>query len=147
MIENGGARSKVSITFYMGLIGQRSGDSKATKIAAKLFADIYPSRESTQVFFVADITHAPQRILGLGPRLSDTSVCYGIFNAPVLVLRRALSPTTEPRRQTAESLLRHFSQRDKAHKTATMADNDAPVTLRTRKFIRNPLLGRKQFVV
>jgi hypothetical protein len=114
MIENGGARSKVSITFYMGLIGQRSGDSKATKIAAKLFADIYPSRESTQVFFVADITHAPQRILGLGPRLSDTSVCYGIFNAPVLVLRRALSPTTEPRRQTAESLLRHFSQRDKA---------------------------------
>ncbi|TQS33739.1 hypothetical protein Golomagni_05905 [Golovinomyces magnicellulatus] len=28
-----------------------------------------------------------------------------------------------------------------------MADNDSPVTLRTRKFIRNPLLGRKQFVV
>ncbi|GFP57101.1 40S ribosomal protein S24 [Trichoderma gamsii] len=28
-----------------------------------------------------------------------------------------------------------------------MADNDAPVTLRTRKFIRNPLLGRKQMVV
>ncbi|KAM5368446.1 hypothetical protein ACJZ2D_009516 [Fusarium nematophilum] len=28
-----------------------------------------------------------------------------------------------------------------------MADNDSPVTLRTRKFIRNPLLGRKQMVV
>ncbi|KAI1336665.1 putative 40S ribosomal protein S24 [Xylariaceae sp. FL0016] len=28
-----------------------------------------------------------------------------------------------------------------------MADSDAPVTLRTRKFIRNPLLGRKQMVV
>lgn len=28
-----------------------------------------------------------------------------------------------------------------------MADNDAPVTLRTRKFIRNPLLLRRQFVV
>jgi ribosomal protein S24E len=28
-----------------------------------------------------------------------------------------------------------------------MADSAAPVTLRTRKFIRNPLLGRKQFVV
>ncbi|KAM3071438.1 hypothetical protein ACMFMF_007909 [Clarireedia jacksonii] len=28
-----------------------------------------------------------------------------------------------------------------------MADNNAPVTLRTRKFIRNPLLGRKQMVV
>ncbi|KAJ4396397.1 hypothetical protein N0V82_002535 [Gnomoniopsis sp. IMI 355080] len=28
-----------------------------------------------------------------------------------------------------------------------MADNDTPVTLRTRKFIRNPLLGRKQMVV
>jgi hypothetical protein len=31
--------------------------------------------------------------------------------------------------------------------TATMADNETPVTLRTRKFIRNPLLGRKQMVV
>ncbi|KAH6627290.1 40S ribosomal protein S24 [Chaetomium sp. MPI-SDFR-AT-0129] len=28
-----------------------------------------------------------------------------------------------------------------------MADTDSPVTLRTRKFIRNPLLGRKQMVV
>ncbi|QSZ33334.1 hypothetical protein DSL72_002922 [Monilinia vaccinii-corymbosi] len=28
-----------------------------------------------------------------------------------------------------------------------MADNNAPVTLRTRKFIRNPLLGRRQMVV
>ncbi|KAI0853062.1 putative 40S ribosomal protein S24 [Daldinia vernicosa] len=28
-----------------------------------------------------------------------------------------------------------------------MADSEAPVTLRTRKFIRNPLLGRKQMVV
>ncbi|PHH72443.1 hypothetical protein CDD80_4546 [Ophiocordyceps camponoti-rufipedis] len=28
-----------------------------------------------------------------------------------------------------------------------MADNDGPVTLRTRKFIRNPLLGRKQMVL
>ena len=31
--------------------------------------------------------------------------------------------------------------------TANMADADTPVTLRTRKFIRNPLLGRRQFVV
>lgn len=30
---------------------------------------------------------------------------------------------------------------------AKMADSDTPVTLRTRKFIRNPLLGRKQMVV
>jgi hypothetical protein len=30
---------------------------------------------------------------------------------------------------------------------AKMADADTPVTLRTRKFIRNPLLGRKQMVV
>ncbi|KAL8948405.1 MAG: hypothetical protein Q9222_005407 [Ikaeria aurantiellina] len=28
-----------------------------------------------------------------------------------------------------------------------MADREQPVTLRTRKFIRNPLLGRKQMVV
>ena len=28
-----------------------------------------------------------------------------------------------------------------------MADKDAPVTLRTRKFLSNPLLGRKQMVV
>jgi hypothetical protein len=33
------------------------------------------------------------------------------------------------------------------HQTAKMADSDSPVTLRTRKFIRNPLLGRKQMVV
>ncbi|KAK4032129.1 S-adenosylmethionine-dependent methyltransferase-like protein [Parachaetomium inaequale] len=33
------------------------------------------------------------------------------------------------------------------HPTAKMADSDSPVTLRTRKFIRNPLLGRKQMVV
>lgn len=32
-------------------------------------------------------------------------------------------------------------------KVAKMADVDTPVTLRTRKFIRNPLLGRKQMVV
>ncbi|KAK1491688.1 ribosomal protein S24e, partial [Colletotrichum abscissum] len=31
--------------------------------------------------------------------------------------------------------------------TDKMADVDTPVTLRTRKFIRNPLLGRKQMVV
>merc|ERR1711939_949563 len=31
--------------------------------------------------------------------------------------------------------------------TFTMADREQPVTLRTRKFIRNPLLGRKQMVV
>ncbi|KAI4243929.1 MAG: hypothetical protein L6R42_010605 [Xanthoria sp. 1 TBL-2021] len=30
---------------------------------------------------------------------------------------------------------------------AAMADREQPVTLRTRKFIRNPLLGRKQMVV
>lgn len=30
---------------------------------------------------------------------------------------------------------------------SNMADADTPVTLRTRKFIRNPLLGRKQMVV
>ncbi len=30
---------------------------------------------------------------------------------------------------------------------ANMADREQPVTLRTRKFIRNPLLGRKQMVV
>lgn len=34
-----------------------------------------------------------------------------------------------------------------SHPTAKMADSDSPVTLRTRKFIRNPLLGRKQMVV
>lgn len=28
-----------------------------------------------------------------------------------------------------------------------MTDREQPVTLRTRKFIRNPLLGRKQMVV
>lgn len=28
-----------------------------------------------------------------------------------------------------------------------MADKEAPVTLRTRKFLSNPLLGRKQMVV
>lgn len=28
-----------------------------------------------------------------------------------------------------------------------MAEREQPVTLRTRKFIRNPLLGRKQMVV
>ncbi|PNY26747.1 40S ribosomal protein S24-A, partial [Tolypocladium capitatum] len=42
--------------------------------------------------------------------------------------------------------LRHHPQRHHRH-TDTMADNDSPVTLRTRKFIRNPLLGRKQMVV
>lgn len=30
---------------------------------------------------------------------------------------------------------------------ANMADREQPVTLRTRKFIRNALLGRKQMVV
>ena len=34
-----------------------------------------------------------------------------------------------------------------SHPTAKMADSNSPVTLRTRKFIRNPLLGRKQMVV
>jgi hypothetical protein len=32
-------------------------------------------------------------------------------------------------------------------KQSSKMAEDAPVTLRTRKFIRNPLLGRKQMVV
>ncbi len=46
----------------------------------------------------------------------------------------------------ASPFRRHHQQRS-CHQTAKMADADSPVTLRTRKFIRNPLLGRKQMVV
>jgi len=37
--------------------------------------------------------------------------------------------------------------RTSSHTYANMADRDAPVTLRTRKFIRNQLLSRRQMVV
>ena len=43
--------------------------------------------------------------------------------------------------------LRSIGRTNCSLQTASMADREQPVTLRTRKFIRNPLLGRKQMVV
>ncbi|KAK3986792.1 S-adenosylmethionine-dependent methyltransferase-like protein [Cladorrhinum sp. PSN332] len=65
---------------------------------------------------------------------------------------------TERNRETFESFLeekshfipprpRSWNCNNRPPRTVKMADSDAPVTLRTRKFIRNPLLGRKQMVV
>jgi hypothetical protein len=46
-----------------------------------------------------------------------------------------------------EIVWKHRQHPTTIHYTAKMADSDSPVTLRTRKFLRNPLLGRKQMVV
>merc|ERR1712093_575429 len=45
------------------------------------------------------------------------------------------------------TLSQHADRLIGSHTIAKMADREQPVTLRTRKFIRNPLLGRKQMVV
>lgn len=78
-----------------------------------------------------------------GPSLSDTD---GSEFSPSLVSKHAAAKAlcSHPRLQTTPP--RHHPPRHHRN-TATMADNDSPVTLRTRKFIRNPLLGRKQMVV
>ena len=69
---------------------------------------------------------------------------------------RELHPGAAPAKITSERKipLRTCGDRDRRsianidnQQTAKMADSDSPVTLRTRKFIRNPLLGRKQMVV
>merc|ERR1711977_539354 len=53
-------------------------------------------------------------------------------------------PLTTTSRPT---LSQHADRLIRSHTIAKMADREQPVTLRTRKFIRNPLLGRKQMVV
>merc|ERR1711900_33421 len=53
-------------------------------------------------------------------------------------------PLTTTSRPT---LSQHADRLIGSHTIAKMADREQPVTLRTRKFIRNPLLGRKQMVV
>ncbi|KAK3904126.1 S-adenosylmethionine-dependent methyltransferase-like protein [Staphylotrichum tortipilum] len=53
-----------------------------------------------------------------------------------------LIAATERNRATFETFMEVCGKRG-----FLMADSDSPVTLRTRKFIRNPLLGRKQMVV
>lgn len=50
---------------------------------------------------------------------------------------------TEP----PSSYLRKCARLQNPFQLAIMADREQPVTLRTRKFIRNALLGRKQMVV
>jgi hypothetical protein len=58
-----------------------------------------------------------------------------------------ISTTRKYHRNLLVSRLWKLSPTSTRHQTAKMADSDSPVTLRTRKFIRNPLLGRKQMVV
>lgn len=84
--------------------------------------------------FRQPFAHRAQKFLGLDPVKRHGRV--GIFEICVVALltlnlQRFL--TTPPTTTIIDNI-------------ATMAD-DTPVTLRTRKFIRNPLLGRKQMVV
>lgn len=147
MIENGGAHNRVSIIGCMGLIGQASGTRQATKIAARPLPS-FTLHVSTQVIFAAYIrrTHARSAAhLRVGTQTKRHERVLRNFQSPGFSF--AASPfshdrTTTPNRRVSPSSL--FSTRQSI---ATMADNDAPVTLRTRKFIRNPLLGRKQMVV
>ena len=71
----------------------------------------------------------------------------GILRGPPR--RRAAKITTKRKIPLETSRYRDRGSIDNidSHPTAKMADSDSPVTLRTRKFIRNPLLGRKQMVV
>ncbi|KAM6520074.1 hypothetical protein FALCPG4_013628 [Fusarium falciforme] len=68
------------------------------------------------------------------------SLCLDCVSRP-----RQLQSTTTPPPPVSPPVNSH-PQRP-SRQSAKMADNDSPVTLRTRKFIRNPLLGRKQMVV
>ena len=68
-------------------------------------------------------------------------------------VRRATFQGLGSQQQHPLSLLKlsnHLGDNTEAHSDAqipNMADREQPVTLRTRKFIRNALLGRKQMVV
>ncbi|KAK4234054.1 S-adenosylmethionine-dependent methyltransferase-like protein [Achaetomium macrosporum] len=85
----------------------------------------------------------------LGPTMRDLATLFP--GVPILIA------ATERNRETFENFLQwcrenrfvivEVSPTSTAITTAKMADSDSPVTLRTRKFIRNPLLGRKQMVV
>ncbi|KAK0721087.1 S-adenosylmethionine-dependent methyltransferase-like protein [Lasiosphaeris hirsuta] len=86
---------------------------------------------AVDVVLGADITYDARSHPALVATLEEL---VGLFPDAVVIIA-----ATERGRTTFESFLRTY--------TAKMADSDSPVTLRTRKFIRNPLLGRKQMVV
>ncbi|KAK4224680.1 S-adenosylmethionine-dependent methyltransferase-like protein [Podospora fimiseda] len=85
----------------------------------------------------ADITYDVSVIPALVGTLNELAVL-----SPGVAM---LIAATERNRETFESFLEVCQKR--GFDVIKMADSDAPVTLRTRKFIRNPLLGRKQMVV
>jgi hypothetical protein len=85
--------------------------------------------------------HIRQRLLGL----AHTG---RIFPGPPNPSSRPKYTTTLRRKSHQNHTLRPDRQSlHDSNNIAKMADSDSPVTLRTRKFIRNPLLGRKQMVV
>ncbi|KAK1756686.1 S-adenosylmethionine-dependent methyltransferase-like protein [Echria macrotheca] len=89
---------------------------------------------SVDVVLGADITYDVKVIPSLVATLEEL---VGLFPGVVVLIA-----ATERNEATFRAFLQVCEQRGFA-----MADSDAPVTLRTRKFIRNPLLGRKQMVV
>ncbi|KAK4443080.1 S-adenosylmethionine-dependent methyltransferase-like protein [Podospora aff. communis PSN243] len=93
------------------------------------------------VLLGADITYDESVIPSLVATLEEV---VDLFPGVIIIIA-----ATERNRKTFQSFLDVCERRGFAtrHPTAKMADSDAPVTLRTRKFIRNPLLGRKQMVV
>jgi hypothetical protein len=135
------------ITFCKGLIGQAGEDLTSYKNSSQLLPS-FTLHVSTQLIFAAYITRTHARTaahLRVGTQTKRHERVLRNFQSPGFSF--AASPfshdrTTTPNRRVSPSSL--FSTRQSI---ATMADNDAPVTLRTRKFIRNPLLGRKQMVV
>ena len=80
------------------------------------------------------------QILRVGPRIKR------LFSRFALALA-CVHPRTVLQPVPLLPPFRLLNHPQRTNHIATMADNDSPVTLRTRKFIRNPLLGRKQFVV
>jgi hypothetical protein len=87
----------------------------------------------------ATIIRARTQLPDTGPEFSSSTQ---------LRAARQKSPTAKKNTNQAQPpVLIVNLARQTRHPTAKMADSDSPVTLRTRKFIRNPLLGRKQMVV
>ncbi|KAK3296596.1 S-adenosylmethionine-dependent methyltransferase-like protein [Chaetomium fimeti] len=110
----------------------------------------------------ADITYDVSVIPALVATLEDLTRLFPALSVLIAATERnratfeapAPRPTLQKSPPKRKSHLEPLGSRDRgsianidSHQTAKMADSDSPVTLRTRKFIRNPLLGRKQMVV
>lgn len=83
----------------------------------------------------------------LGLAVAKPPSLWRKYCSPIIRPQVAISTLLDDHPEATSLPVNPLTRQSSEPSIAKMADSDAPVTLRTRKFIRNPLLGRKQMVV